>query len=270
MNTLNILKISNGETEWDFLNCDIMIQRDLEDSADEIFETVEMTNAVYYANDDKMKAKKWSFIARLENTNDYEFKRFLNKKDASFTITVNSNGVEYQLKSVLASQVSEINYGIVKDYKFVMNIASRALTYDRVVQDAVSEVANDKYNQSEYGIAKYAGNQEIGKFSFNFDNDADTESYFSFKGNGVGDEVRFIVNEKEVKFKLSQLGIADTLEYSNIPLNLELAVNGTRRLDLVDLTQQMFAVHTKSGINSVMIEGLQNIEFDIVKGYKII
>lgn len=270
MNTLDILKISNGESEWDFLNSDVMIQRELEDSTEEVFEVVEMTNAVYYANDDKMKSKRWSFTARLMNVNDYTFKRFLNKKDATFTITVNSNGIDYQLKSMLASQVSEINYGVVKEYKFVMNIASRALTYDRVVQSVSGESSNDRYNQSEYNIAKYAGNQEIGKFAFNFDNDADTESYFSFMGNGVGDSVRFIVNGNEVTFKLDQLGISDIFEYSNIPLNLELSINGTRRLDLIDLAQQMFAVHTKSGVNSVLIEGLQNIEFDIVKGYKII
>lgn len=269
MNTLEILKMSNGTTEFDFLNCDIQIERVLEDSNDEVFEVVELTNAVYYSNEDKMKQKKWEFIARLTKENDYLFKRFLNGKDSAFSIYVSVNGRMYELKAVLASQVSEINYGVIKDYKFSMNIASRALTRDRVTQQSVTN-PNDKYNQDLYNQAKYSTVSEIGKFSFNFNNDADTESYFYLKGQGVGDSVRFIVNEKEVKFNLPSLGISDIFEYSNIPLNLELKINGTRRLDLVDLTQQTFSVNTVCGINSVLVEGLQNVEFDIVKGYKVI
>lgn len=269
MNTLEILKMSNGDESWDFLNCDIQIERNLEDSSEESFEVVELTDAVYYANEKKMKQKQWSFTARVTNKNDYKFKRFLNKNNATFTIDIIVNGINYELKAVLANQVSEIDYGVVKDYKFALNISSRALKYERVVQNSV-ENPNDKYNVGLYNVAKYSSNQVVGNFQFNFENNADTNCYFKIKGNGVGSGVKFYINNSKIEFNIPSLLITDTFEYSNIPLNLELKINGIRRIDAINLSTNTFTTETISGINNILIEGLKDVEVDIVKGYKII
>ncbi|MFV0394028.1 MAG: hypothetical protein ACK5LC_06490, partial [Coprobacillaceae bacterium] len=208
-------------------------------------------------------------IARVTNENDYLFKRFLNKKEATFTIDISVNGVSYEIYAVLASQVSEVNYGVIKDYSFVLNISSRALQYEQIIE-STEENPNDKYNVAQYNISRYSSLKTLGEFSFNFENNADTECYFLIKGNGVGSDVVFYINNKEISFDFESLLLTDTFEYSNIPLNLELKINGIRRIDAVNLSSNTFIADTKIGLNNVLIKGLQNAEVSIVKGYKII
>lgn len=275
MNTIDVLKISANGQMWDFMDGSVRVQRSFTDTNEELFTATELTDSVYYSNNQRMKAKQWNFVVRLEDSNDYAFKRFINlkdetgKKQATFRFDISVNGVAYVVYGTLASQESVVDFGVIKQYSFTMNLTTRALTFTRIEQNA-GTTTGDVYNTATYNVGKYSSIVEFGTFSFNFDNNADTDSYFQIKGKGVGTGVYFIINGTRIDFNILSLPINDVFEYSNIPTQLKININGTKRLDVINLGQNTFIIPTKNGINNIYISGLQGLEIDVVKGYKIL
>ena len=261
MNTIDntVLTNLNDNTSVSFSNItDVRINDNVSFSYEPADEAIELNDSVYYTKSDKMKETKISFNARLDEENDYIFKRFINKPNANLRLDVTINGNRFYIFVDKGIQTAEVNKRVLKIYNFELRCKSRAFIRTGYGTNASEPYDGGTYDdvQGGYDIVRYSDDgTSSGAIDQWFSNMTDGNIYFTIQGVGTVVGVTIFVNDNVVN--IGNIGVGNEFYYSNIPQQIAIKINGESRPDLLNVSNATnFTFDLTNFKNQIKVTGL--------------
>ena len=261
MNTIDntVLTNLNDNTSVSFSNItDVRINDNVSFSYEPADEAIELSDSVYYTKSDKMKETKISFNARLDEENDYIFKRFINKPNANLRLDVTINGNRFYIFVDKGIQTAEVNKRVLKIYNFELRCRSRAFIRTGYGTNASEPYDGGTYDdvQGGYDIVRYSDDEtSSGAIDQWFSNMTDGNIYFTIQGVGTVVGVNIFVNDNVVN--IGNIGVGNEFYYSNIPQQIAIKINGESRPDLLNVSNATnFTFDLTNFKNQIKVTGL--------------
>ena len=261
MNTIDntVLTNLNDNTSVSFSNItDVRINDNVSFSYEPADEAIELNDSVYYTKSDKMKETKISFNARLDEENDYIFKRFINKPNANLRLDVTINGNRFYIFVDKGIQTAEVNKRVLKIYNFELRCRSRAFIRTGYGTNASEPYDGGTYDdvQGGYDIVRYSDDgTSSGAIDQWFSNMTDGNIYFTIQGVGTVVGVTIFVNDNVVN--IGNIGVGNEFYYSNIPQQIAIKINGESRPDLLNVSNATnFTFDLTNFKNQIKVTGL--------------
>ena len=261
MNTIDntVLTNLNDNTSVSFSNItDVRINDNVSFSYEPADEAIELNDSVYYTKSDKMKETKISFNARLDEENDYIFKRFINKPNANLRLDVTINGNRFYIFVDKGIQTAEVNKRVLKIYNFELRCRSRAFIRTGYGTNASEPYDGGTYDdvQGGYDIVRYSDDEtSSGAIDQWFSNMTDGNIYFTIQGVGTVVGVTIFVNDNVVN--IGNIGVGNEFYYSNIPQQIAIKINGESRPDLLNVSNATnFTFDLTNFKNQIKVTGL--------------
>ena len=261
MNTIDntVLTNLNDNTSVSFSNItDVRINDNVSFSYEPADEAIELNDSVYYTKSDKMKETKISFNARLDEENDYIFKRFINKPNANLRLDVTINGNRFYIFVDKGIQTAEVNKRVLKIYNFELRCRSRAFIRTGYGTNVGEPYDGGTYDdvQGGYDIVRYSDDEtSSGAIDQWFSNMTDGNIYFTIQGVGTVVGVTIFVNDNVVN--IGNIGVGNEFYYSNIPQQIAIKINGESRPDLLNVSNATnFTFDLTNFKNQIKVTGL--------------
>ena len=261
MNTIDntVLTNLNDNTSVSFSNItDVRINDNVSFSYEPADEAIELNDSVYYTKSDKMKETKISFNARLDEENDYIFKRFINKPNANLRLDVTINGNRFYIFVDKGIQTAEVNKRVLKIYNFELRCRSRAFIRTGYGTNVGEPYDGGTYDdvQGGYDIVRYSDDgTSSGAIDQWFSNMTDGNIYFTIQGVGTVVGVTIFVNDNVVN--IGNIGVGNEFYYSNIPQQIAIKINGESRPDLLNVSNATnFTFDLTNFKNQIKVTGL--------------
>ncbi len=276
MNNIEVLAITNINTGERINVLDgIRIERDIELVYRNGNNNYNLKNAMHVIDTEIMNESVISFVSRLEDDNDYDLKRFVNRYGAVFKIEFSVNGAEYHVYCVKGDQEALLDYSPVKRYMFEMICTTRFLR-EYIFKSNENQTIPGKYAVGKYGEDKYMLPVDLPYVLVTYTNDDDHSAYIELSGVGTGQELEIQTGAMTnngarhvIKFKgVVPEGI--DFFYTNVPNYFDVRINNERRVDILNPAFTNFEYDIPVGSGTMYVSGLENIQLKLLKGYNII
>ena len=270
MHTVNFLKLQNYDTKevLNLKNGHCVVRR-IELNFNDTSKTHQITNASYYSYSEVLAPYKIEIEFFTKYENDYNVKRFINKRNATFLLQVNQNDRIYSIFVKKSDQESSIDFGIKKSYKIMLLGVSRF--FETILLNPKPEIAeNSRYQIGKYTEDTYQGVDVNIEATVSFLNDGDTSSYLQIDAFGTGKIFELYINRELKTFTTETINNNDIFFYSNIPTQKTLEIDNIRKINILPIDNVNFEFEIPTGVNTIEVRGLTNIQLTLLKGVNII
>lgn len=117
---------------------------------------------------------------------------------------------------------------------------------------------SSKYDSGKYEAGTYSGSSRGDVGTYHFEYEGHVDGYLIVEGEGLNSPVAIYVNDSILKYDGS-VPIDSKFEYSNVPLNNYVRVNGISRVQDLDPSKPAFELRLSRGSNYITVVGLSNI-----------
>lgn len=270
MHTVNFLKLQNYDTK-EVLNLKNghCVVRKIELNFNDTSTTHKITNASYYAYSEVLDPYEIEIEFFTKYENDYNVKRFINKRNATFLLQINQNDRVYSIFVKKGDQESSVDFGIKKSYKITLMGVSRF--FETVLLNPKPEISeNSRYRIGKYTEDTYQGVDVNIEATVSFLNNGDTSSYLQIDAFGTGKTFELYINRELKTFTTETINTNDIFFYSNIPTQKTLEIDNIRKINILPIDNVNFEFEIPVGVNTIEVRGLTNIKLTLLKGVNII